>query len=100
MRWAMRDQTPVLDQGGVAHPHHPHYHHDVHGDHSHCQDNYLEDTPTIRNIIMMVMVIILIVKMIIKRMMLTLRNFFALCTSDEELPGSAKKKIFSAVKII
>ena len=66
MRWAMIDQIPVLDQGGVAHPHHPHYHHDVHGDHSHCQDNYLEDTPTIRNIIMMVMVIILIAKMIIK----------------------------------
>ena len=41
----MRDQTPVLDQGGVAHPHHPHYHHDVHGDEheDHCQDDHQEN---------------------------------------------------------
>ena len=43
----MRDQTPVLGQGGVAHPHHPHYHDDVHvdvqDDHSHYQDEYQED---------------------------------------------------------
>ena len=47
MRWAMRDQTPVLDQGDVAHLHHPHYHDDDHVDqedyHFHCHDDYHED---------------------------------------------------------
>ena len=33
-------------------------------------------------------------------MMLTLKNFFALCTFDEELPGSAEKIIFGDVKRI
>ena len=47
MRWAMRDQTPVLDQGGVEYPHHPHYNDNVHDDeqdeYSHCQEDYQQD---------------------------------------------------------
>ena len=43
----MRDQTPVLDQGDVAHLHHPHYHDDDHVDqedyHFHCHGDYHED---------------------------------------------------------